>query len=55
MVSWFKLGEWKLVEEDKKIMLGEVVKKDMSVMEVAWSLTSNRIEWWKRRRVADSD
>ena len=42
-----------MVEEDKKIML-EVVKKDMSVMEVARNLSSNRIERWKRRRVADS-
>ena len=33
----------------------EVVPKDMSIKEVIDSMTSDRIEWWKRIQVADLD
>ena len=52
--SWFKLRDQRKVEEDQKIIL-EVVPKDMSIKEVIDSMTSNRIEWWKRIQVADLD
>lgn len=51
-VGGMKIGRGRL--KKKKKMVGEVVKRDMSIMEVARSLTLNRIEWWKRSRVADS-
>ena len=51
---WFKLRDQRKVEEDQKIIL-EVVPKDMSIKEVIDSMTSNRIEWWKRIQVADLD
>ena len=52
--SWFKLREQRKVEEDQKIIL-EVVPKDMSIKELTDSMTSDRIEWWKRIQVADLD
>ena len=44
-VCWFKLREWKKGRGRPRITLVEVVKKDMSIMEVTKSMTLDIIQW----------
>ena len=44
-VSWFKLKEWRNVEENQKTKLVELVKKDISIKEVTKSMTLDRISF----------
>ena len=44
--SWSKLREQKKVKEDQSLVI--VIKNNMSIIEIAERMTSNRIEWEKK-------
>ena len=45
-MSWSKLREQKKVKEDQSLVI--VIKNNMSIIEIAERMTSNRIEWEKK-------
>jgi hypothetical protein len=49
------LREQKKGRERLKITLIEIVKNDMSIEELTENMILDRIEWWKKIHVADSD
>ena len=54
-VSWFKLREWKKSKGRAKIILVELVKKDMLIKEVIESMSLDRTEWQKIIHLTDAD
>jgi hypothetical protein len=49
------LREQKKGRERLKITLIEIVKNDMSIEELTENMILDKIEWWKKIHVADSD
>ena len=50
-MSWSKLRKRKKVDEDKSLVI--VIKNNMSIIEIADRMTSDRIEWEEEKNVVN--